>query len=140
MPKKCLVFGSFDGLHNGHIFLLNWAQQYADAVYVALASDQTIRTLKQREPIGTFNERKGKLIESGCVHQVTESAINDNYACIRHIQPDLIVLGYDQSLLHDHLINWIKEHKLSIDIVRAPAYKPNLYKTSLLYDRLKADS
>ncbi len=56
MVKKIFVSGCFDILHPGHISFLKNASKYGE-LYVALGSDKTIKTLKNRKSIFVEKER-----------------------------------------------------------------------------------
>lgn len=132
---SCLVFGSFDGLHEGHIALLTFAKEQGGDLHVALATDSAIRTLKKVQSAHDFEARKKTLLETGLITSVIASEPGDDYACISTLTPSQIILGYDQEALRIHLLEWLKEHKLSVQVITAPAHYPERYKTSLLYAR-----
>ena len=134
--NKALIFGAFDGLHDGHISLLKTAQQYANEIIIALARDEVIRALKSHDPKFAFAERMNTLKETDLVHDVIPGDVTlGEYTCIPDVQPDVIVLGYDQEELEKDLKRWLNQHNLSIELIRAPAFKPDIYKSSLLnYD------
>lgn len=132
---SCLVFGSFDGLHEGHMALLTLVKTQGEDLHVALATDEAIQTLKQVHPAHNFEARKEALLKTGLIASVFASQPGDDYICIRTLAPSQIVLGYDQEALRAHLLEWLKEHKLSVQVTTAPAHYPERYKTSLLYDR-----
>lgn len=134
--NRALVFGAFDGLHDGHLSLLKSALQYANEVTIALARDEVIRELKSHDPKFAFTERMKALENTNLVHHVIPGdLILGEYTCIRHAQPEIIVLGYDQEALEQDLKRWLNQHNLSIELIHAPAFKPDIYKSSLLnYD------
>jgi cytidyltransferase-like protein len=41
-----MVFGTFDGIHDGHRYFLNEAKKFGDKLVVAVAKDTTVKTLK----------------------------------------------------------------------------------------------
>ena len=53
---KVFVSGCFDVLHSGHIRFFEEASQYGD-LYVSIGSDNTIKSLKNRETLYTEKER-----------------------------------------------------------------------------------
>lgn len=115
--------------------LLNFAKSQAPNLTVALATDETIMSLKKVHPAFSFEQRVEALQKTSLVNAILPSKPHDDYQCIRTAQPNVIVLGYDQSALRDHLLDWLKQHKMAIEIVTAPSHQPEMYKTSLLYDR-----
>jgi cytidyltransferase-like protein len=54
--KKVLVFGTFDGLHEGHLNLFRQARRYGDYLVVVVARDSTVRENKKKMP--KFNEQE----------------------------------------------------------------------------------
>lgn len=135
MFSKGLVFGAFDGLHEGHLALLQQARAHASSLVAALATDETIRNFKKVTPRESFDLRKQKLESSGLISHVCESVANNDYQCIRLEKPDCILLGYDQHALRDHLLTWLKQHKMDLPVIMLEAHEPTTYKSSLLYDR-----
>lgn len=135
MTSIGLVFGSFDGIHEGHKQLLQFAKSQVKELHAALATDETIRELKGVHPAYTFNERKESLLQTGFIISVSPSQTGDEYACIQALHPSHIILGYDQNTLKEHLLKWLKKHKMNPSILTAPAHHPDRFKTSLLYDR-----
>ncbi len=135
MFDKGLLFGSFDGLHEGHKDLLRQAKNQTNSLVVALATDETILTFKKVNPKESFDIRKKALFDSGLVSTVCESVGGNGYQCILNEKPDCIFTGYDQEALREHLLAWLKEHKMDIPVLTLDAHHPQLYKSSLLYDR-----
>lgn len=135
MFQKGLLFGTFDGLHEGHLDLLRQAKEQTEYLVVAVATDETILTFKKFQPINSFEVRKQKVLESGYVSEVCESVGGDGYQCILKQMPNCVFTGYDQDALREHLLAWLKEHKMDIPVITLSAHHPHLYKSSLLYDR-----
>jgi cytidyltransferase-like protein len=71
MPN-CLVTGSFDLLHSGHLYFLERASIYGD-LYVGIGSDKSIEGLKNRPTINKENER---LYMVSCIKFVMAACIN----------------------------------------------------------------
>jgi len=46
---KSMVFGVFDGLHEGHLFFLDEAQKYGDNLIIVVASDINVKNIKKHE-------------------------------------------------------------------------------------------
>ncbi|MGH7744293.1 MAG: adenylyltransferase/cytidyltransferase family protein [Candidatus Dormibacteria bacterium] len=56
--KLVVANGCFDGLHAGHLRLLEFASRQGDRLVVLLNSDASVRALKgPRRPIHSFDER-----------------------------------------------------------------------------------
>ena len=50
MNKKGMVFGVFDGLHEGHKYLLTEAAKLCDELVVVVTLDEAVATLKGHLP------------------------------------------------------------------------------------------
>lgn len=137
MATHALVFGAFDGLHEGHLRFLEDAHTKADQLSIALATDDAIRSLKRVHPHQSYKERSLSLRQTGVIHHIAPSEPYDDYQVIRNLQPDLIIFGHDQEGLKAHLLPWLKEHKIPIETITLAAHKPDEFKTSKLYDRRK---
>jgi FAD synthetase len=110
MSGRVLVFGTFDGLHSGHIFFLRQARALGTHLTVSIARDAHIRELKHKMTCQTEQKRL-QLVKK--IESVDEAILSDEtlgtFDVIPHIQPDLIVLGYDQLELSDALTKWMKQ-------------------------------
>jgi len=140
-PKiRVMAFGTFDLLHEGHRAYLAQASDLGEELWVCVASDQAVEWVKGREPQQNENERLAAILE---VPGITRAFIgepmhsrDDYLRPLRQYQPDVVCLGYDQAL---EVSEWLAEVVRGLPkvprIVRANAYKPELYKTSLLIGR-----
>ena len=55
--KKVLIFGTFDGLHLGHLNFFEQAKEYGDYLIVVVARDKTVKRIKNRFPSKNEVER-----------------------------------------------------------------------------------
>jgi len=132
-----MVFGTFDALHPGHDHFLTKASQYGDDLIVVLARDTTVSKIKGRSPLQNEQERLAGI--SG--HQSVTNAVlgSDNpekLSAVFSFMPDIICLGYDQTHFVKMLVKMIDKNDMQIKIERIDAYKPDIYKSSLLRDNL----
>ncbi len=97
--KRIFVNGTFDVLHVGHIFLLNFARRLGDHLTVAIDSDDRIRRLKgQNRPINNYYERTVMLQNLKSVDQV--EIFDTDEELIEMIKNhDIMVKGGDYSNL-----------------------------------------
>ncbi|PIS05498.1 MAG: FAD synthase [Candidatus Buchananbacteria bacterium CG10_big_fil_rev_8_21_14_0_10_42_9] len=126
MSKKVLIFGTFDGLHSGHLSLLKQAKKRGDKLAVIVARDATVKAVKGRLPQANENDR---LQDIKLIKVVDEAYLGDKidpYNSVRRVNPDIICLGYDQQVFTEKLT----EEFPDIKVIRLKPYKPEIYKSS----------
>src|SRR3989338_8506804 len=131
---KVLVFGTFDGLHEGHLDFFRQAKEYGDYLMVVVGRDSTAQRLKKQLPKYHENDRVDAVAR---VKDVDFARLgNENvsqYIVIEELQPDVICLGYDQGHFADKLPEKLKELNLShIKIHRLQPYHPEKFHSSIL--------
>lgn len=94
--KKVLVFGTFDGLHEGHHFFLNEAKKLGD-LYVSVSSDESALQRKGKNPMHNVKERVEAIKALGIAKDVSEGDKTlNNWTAIKEVMPNIIALGFDQ--------------------------------------------
>src|SRR5690606_32196458 len=126
-----LLFGSFDGIHPGHEHIIRYARDYGENLILVVARDEVIKNTKGRMPVYPIHKRIQSLQKKFpeikvIVGDKTEGA----WSAIINFCPDIIVVGYDQDELSRALTLIPAEH--NFDIITAPAFHPERYKSSLL--------
>ncbi len=130
--KTVLVFGSFDHLHKGHEELFRMAKEYGDRLKVVVARDVTIEQVKGKKPLYNEEERCVVVAKHPLVDKVVLGNSGDKYEIILQEKPDVICLGYDQRVFTVGLAKELAKRGLRPMIIRLPAFKPELYKSSIL--------
>lgn len=131
---NALLFGTFDGIHEGHRAMFVDARKYAERLVVALPPDVIVEQIKHRLPHHSWQERYYELMESGLVeHVVKGDEVLGTYSALSEESPDMILLGYDQTVLKEDLERYCKEQRLEIPIIVLSSYKPEIYKSSLIH-------
>ena len=104
-----LCSGCFDGLHAGHVRYLHEAHALSpqDALVVAIAPDDYIRTTKQRAPFWGQAERAQTVLALGVVDRVIYQRASTPAGLIREYRPHAFVKGAD----------WT--HRLPEDVIEA---------------------
>ena len=88
------VNGSFDVLHNGHLYILNEARQRGDVLIVGLNSDDSVRGYKgPTRPIVPQRRRAEMLLALRMVDYVHIFDEADPIAFLKEINPDVHVNG-----------------------------------------------
>ena len=134
---KVMVFGVFDGLHEGHKFFLEEALRSLGEeglLVVVVARDSVVKKLKNKLP--QWHELKRKEIVQQFMSDaqvVLGDTEQGSYDVIKTHLPDMLCLGYDQAVLAGDLRAKMKEGKIpTIPIIILKAHKPEQYKSSLL--------
>ena len=123
---RVLVFGTFDNLHPGHMFLLHEAEARGE-LWVIVARDNTVEKLKGKTPTQSEDERKEALESALPNAHILLGDTEDYFTPVKEIAPDLILLGYDQQLPPG-----VKFDDFSCPVERVKPHKPEQYKSSLL--------
>lgn len=132
-PKTVLVFGTFDGIHDGHRFFLREARSLGNKLMAAVAQDSVVKKLKCRPPRKPLGERLTGLRASGLIDEaVAGDTTLGSWSAVKKYKPDIIALGYDQTELEKELRAYIKRGNLLITLVRLPAHRPVTNHSSLL--------
>jgi FAD synthetase len=144
-PVRVFVGGTFDGLHLGHLFLLQFARRRGLAlakrqgragahVSVVIARDESVRRIK-RTPAHHSQEERRKLVAALRDVDVAFLGVpNDFVRSVRRVDPDLVVLGYDQRGDWERILG---EAGIKAKVVRCPAYQANRLKSSVLRAELE---
>lgn len=128
-----LVTGTFDGLHPGHEDLFRQAQEQGDRLIVIVARDATVEKVKGHLPRMGEEERRSAVAASPLVDEaILGGTGDDKLEAIVSAKPDVIVLGYDQEAFTESLEDRLRERGLDCKVVRAVAFHPETYKSSLL--------
>ncbi len=96
MKKNVLVFGTFDGIHPGHLSFFNQARELGD-LYVSVSSDESALQRKGRSPIHNLKDRVEAIKKLNIATQVLEGdkTLNE-WTVLKIVEPDIIALGFDQ--------------------------------------------
>ena len=128
-----VVFGVFDGLHQGHRAMLTQARRHVDVLTAIIPSDDMVYRLKGKRPRYTWTERAQTLSASGLVMNVRiGDEILGEYHVLDEIHPDIIFLGYDQLDLKSDLERYQTLHAKRYTVRILPPYRPDQFKSSLL--------
>ncbi|MDO8436143.1 MAG: adenylyltransferase/cytidyltransferase family protein [bacterium] len=129
---KVMVFGTFDGLHLGHIKFFEQAKKRGDYLIVAIARDKTVEMVKNHP--AHFNEKERLKIVRSC--KLVDKAVlgnkTDPYRVIKEVSPDVICLGYDQKYFTDNLPNELKKVRLKTKVYTMKPYQPKKYHSALI--------
>jgi FAD synthetase len=144
-PVRVFVGGTFDGLHLGHVFLLQFARRRGLAlakrrgrrgvsVSVVVARDESVRRIKGNSAQHSERERR-KLVAALRDVDVAFLGVPNNFVrSVRRVDPDLVVLGYDQRGDWERIL---ADAGIEAKVVRCPPYQPDRLKSSVLRAELE---
>jgi len=96
--KKVLCFGTFDILHKGHREFLIDAKEKGDFLIVIVIHDDAVYENKKSFPKNNQKIRALNLKKLGMADKIIGTSNNkdNNIKLIKKLNPNTIVLGYDQ--------------------------------------------
>ncbi len=122
--RKVMVFGTFDGLHDGHRAMLQEAKHLGDYLMVVVAQDHMVDHLKGHLPNKNFAERFEHLENQDGVDKVL---IGDPIRCewnvVTREKPDIIAIGHDQDMLKKDLEDALPRLKIKAEIKQLKYYE-----------------
>lgn len=131
--KKVMLFGVFDGLHEGHKELLKEARKYGDYVVVVVAQDHIVSHLKGHEPKFNLADRIAHLEE---VDGVDEVVIGDRelstWEVAKKYRPDVVLFGYDQDALRQDFATHAKTFDFHPETYIAREYESQIFHSEFL--------
>ncbi|HOX60424.1 MAG TPA: FAD synthase [Candidatus Magasanikbacteria bacterium] len=132
MSKIVMVFGTFDIVHLGHLHMFNEARGYGDECVAVVARDVNVEKIRGQAPYNDENARAEFLRSIRAVDRVVLGSIDNPYAVVVEVKPDIIALGYDQKIYVDKLAEALVNFGLSTEIVRLRPFSPDKYKTTVI--------
>lgn len=93
-----VIGGVFDLLHIGHVNILKKAKKYVDVLIVIIATDDTVRKMKNREPLHKQEWRREVMSSLRYVDAAIIGEEKEFKIPLLKIDPDVIFLGYDQKI------------------------------------------
>lgn len=134
VETKIMAFGTFDGVHKGHLDFFRQAKKLAKNPFliISIARDQNVFKIKGYKPI--FNEKKRVALvkKYKFVDKVVLSGTTNHIPHIAKEKPYIIALGYDQRVYVKNLKKDLKKKNILVKIVRLKPYKENIFKNRLL--------
>lgn len=131
--KTLLLFGTFDGIHDGHRRCFAQAKTLTDHLVISLPSDAMVEKLKGHLPRYTLKERTEGLQKEPLVDEVVLGDRDlGSYGVIDLVNPDAVALGYDQHALAEDIRSWAQTHRPQLQFIRLDSFQPEIHKSSKL--------
>lgn len=129
--KRVLAFGTFDGIHPGHIFYLKQAKKLGKELIVVIARDKTVKKIKGKKPILKEKERQNLIKTLKPVDKaILGFQTGTIFEILKKLKPDIIVLGYDQKPAKKELEKELKKIGIKAEIKRIKSLNPKKFKSS----------
>lgn len=137
-PRAVIALGTFDVLHPGHLHYLREAAERGDRLHVILARRSNVT--HKPEPVCPDRQRAEMVAALDVVDEAVVGHPDDYYVPIERIDPDEIVLGYDQHHDAEAVRAGLADRGIDATVSRAsarePAYEGELLSTGQIVDRL----
>ncbi len=132
--KRIMVFGTFDGIHRGHLDFFKQAKNFMKNSFliVSIARDKNVLKIKGKVPRLSEKERLGLVKKCKIADRVVLAGKVKYLTHILKEHPNVIALGYDQKAYVQELKKDLKNKGVSIKIIRLKPYKEHIYKNHLL--------
>ncbi len=135
--KRIMVFGTFDGLHKGHLNFFQQARSFIKNSFliVSIARDKNVIKIKGKRP--SLSEKKRMILIKKCklADKVVFSGVKNHIPHIVKEKPDIIALGYDQKFYVKNLKKYLKNNGVLVKIIRLKPYYEGIYKNHLLHTK-----
>ncbi len=133
-PRTVLIFGVFDGIHDGHREFIRSAKEQGERVVAVVARDSVVNKLKGKLPLHSEADRIKELLNVPDIDLVFLGDPEEGtYNIVKEIKPNIIYLGYDQQALFDSISIAIKNGVLpQIDLIYGKPHQPEVFKSSII--------
>lgn len=122
--------GTFDLLHLGHLHYFEEAKKHGD--YLVVVARESNARKEGKNPQFKEKERLARVAEQKIVDKALLGNERDKLKIVEQEKPDVICLGYDQQVDEEKLKEILAQRGLHPEIIRAHAYQPEKYKSSIL--------
>lgn len=130
--------GTFDILHPGHVHYLNEAAGMGDVLHVIVARRNNVT--HKDPPVLPDRQRREMVDALAAVDHAHLGHEDDIFVPVERIDPDVIVLGYDQHHEADAIATALTERGLDCRVERASSrnrqFEGELLSTAVIIDRI----
>lgn len=131
--KTVVAFGTFDIIHPGHLYYLEYALGLGDRLIAVITPDAVALRSKGAKPLFTERERMRIISSLRCVDRVVLGDSDGSWRNVMRCSPDSVCFGYDQKAA----IRAFREHvskvsAMPVAVHMAPAFRPQRYHSAHL--------
>ena len=127
-PVKVVATGTFDILHQGHIYYLTESKKLGDELHVIVARDANVR--HKPKPVVPEHQRVFMVGALKTVDYAHLGNIGDLFKPIKEIDPDIITIGFNQFFDLDKLRDDLKKRGLRAKVVKIGAFEGGGFSSS----------
>ncbi|SMO40174.1 adenylyltransferase/cytidyltransferase family protein [Halorubrum cibi] len=135
---RVVAQGTFDLLHPGHVHYLEDAATYGDELHAIVARGSNVT--HKAKPILSDRQRRDMVAALAAVDEARLGHDEDIFVPIEAIDPDVIVLGYDQHHDEDAIAAALEDRGIDCRVERAsgrePRHDDELLSTGDIIDRI----
>lgn len=131
--RKVMIFGVFDGIHEGHRYFFQEAKKLGDYLIAVAAKDHLVEQLKKRSTKVSLRERIQNLQKEKSIDEVVSG--DDElgaWAILKIYRPEVIAIGYDQQALKENLESRRKDFDWQFEIKMIDTYESDRYHNTFL--------
>ena len=129
--KKVLVFGTFDGLHEGHMKFLEQARRHGNYMIGVVTRDSNVVKTKGAGPMNGERKRLNDVRKHVDLAILGEKKVT--YSLIKRLKPDVICIGYDQRPTMTEARKILRKIDMEGVVLKTmKPYRPRAYKSSIL--------
>lgn len=136
--RVVLAQGTFDLIHPGHLHYLSDAAAHGDELHVVVARRENVT--HKPTPVCPDRQRRDVLDALAVVDEAHVGHPDDYFVPVERIDPDVIVLGFDQHHDADAIREQLRDRGIDCEVTRAtardPAYEEEILSTNEIVDRL----
>jgi len=137
-PSVAVAQGTYDILHPGHVHYLQDAASYGDELHVIVARRDNVT--HKAPPILPDRQRLEMVAALEVVDTAQLGHPEDIFVPIERLQPEVIVLGYDQHHDAEAIRQALADREIDCRVERATArekqYPDELLSTGTIVDRI----
>ncbi len=134
--KHVVAVGVFDILHEGHVHYLSFAKKQGDVLTVIVARDANVMRAKGYAPIMNERQRRNMVQSLRAVDHAVVGSRKDKLGMIVSLNPSIVVVGYDHPTSASDLEKALAERGVDAHVLRAPAFKKKVFKSSLIKKKI----